>query len=42
MLRFLGPGNYRFADFVKIGVPLTLIALGVTVVLVSFILSFTM
>lgn len=33
-----GPGNYSFLDFVKIGVPLTVIALLVTVLLVPIIL----
>ena len=37
----VGPGNYRFVDFVKIGVPLTLIALGVTVLLVPIVLPFS-
>ena len=36
----VGPGHYSFADFVKIGVPLTLIALAVTVLLVPIILPF--
>ncbi len=30
----LGPGNYRFADFVKVGLPFTLLVLIATVVLV--------
>ncbi len=36
----VGPGNYRFVDFVKIGTPLTLITLVVTVLLVPVILPF--
>ncbi len=36
----VGPGNYRFVDFVKIGAPLTLVALAVTVLLVPVILPF--
>ncbi len=32
----LGPGQYRFADFVKIGVPFTLLVMGVTVVMVPW------
>ena len=34
----VGPGNYRFVDFVKIGVPLAMIALVVTVLLVPVLL----
>lgn len=30
----MGPGNYRFVDFVKIGVPFTLLVMGVTVVII--------
>lgn len=33
----LGPGQYRFGDFLKVGVPLQLIALVITVVLVPLI-----
>lgn len=36
----VGPGSYRFGDFVKVGVPLALIALGVTVGLVPMVLPF--
>ncbi|HEK1685478.1 TPA: SLC13 family permease [Pseudomonas putida] len=32
----LGPGQYRFADFVKIGVPFTLLVMVVTVVMVPW------
>lgn len=34
----VGPGNYRFMDFVKIGVPLTILALVTAVVLVPWLL----
>ena len=34
----VGPGNYRFVDFVKIGVPLAMIALVVTVLLVPVLM----
>ena len=37
----VGPGNYRFIDFVKVGVPFTLIALIVTILLVPILLPFT-
>jgi di/tricarboxylate transporter len=33
----LGPGNYRFGDFVRLGVPLQIIALIITVVLVPIV-----
>jgi di/tricarboxylate transporter len=33
----LGPGNYRFGDFLRIGVPLQLLALIITVILVPLI-----
>jgi di/tricarboxylate transporter len=36
----VGPGNYRFSDFVRIGVPLALITLVATVILVPLILPF--
>ena len=36
----VGPGNYRFVDFVKIGAPLTVIALAVAILLVPVILPF--
>ncbi|MES9832595.1 MAG: SLC13 family permease [Candidatus Thiodiazotropha sp. DIVDIV] len=35
----LGPGNYRFSDFLKIGVPLQALALIVTLVMVPLIFS---
>jgi di/tricarboxylate transporter len=34
----VGPGNYRFSDFVKVGVPFTLLALIISVVLVPWLL----
>ncbi|MBL0935429.1 MAG: SLC13 family permease [Rhizobiaceae bacterium] len=37
----VGPGNYRFFDFVRIGVPFTLIAMVVTILLVPLVLPFT-
>jgi di/tricarboxylate transporter len=36
----LGPGGYRFMDFVRIGVPFTLITLLVVVALVPVVLPF--
>lgn len=36
----VGPGNYRFGDFVKIGVPFAMVALVVTVLLVPLLLPF--
>ena len=36
----VGPGNYRFLDFVRIGTPLWVITLVVLVVLVPFVLPF--
>lgn len=36
----VGPGNYRFADFVRIGVPFTLITLVTCVLLVPLVLPF--
>jgi di/tricarboxylate transporter len=33
----LGPGQYRFADFVKIGVPFTLLVMLVTVLMVPWV-----
>ncbi|MNJ61789.1 hypothetical protein D3C77_575950 [compost metagenome] len=33
----LGPGRYRFGDFVKIGVPFTLLVMLVTVLLVPLV-----
>jgi di/tricarboxylate transporter len=32
------PGNYRFGDFVKVGVPLSLIVMAVCVILVPLLL----
>lgn len=37
----VGPGNYRFVDFVRIGVPFTLIAMVLTILLVPIVLPFT-
>jgi di/tricarboxylate transporter len=37
----VGPGKYRFIDFVKVGVPFTLVALIVTILLVPILLPFT-
>jgi di/tricarboxylate transporter len=36
----LGPGQYRFADFVKVGVPFTLLVMAVTVVMVPWLFGF--
>lgn len=36
----LGPGNYQFSDFVKIGVPFTLLVMAVCVVLILFCFRF--
>lgn len=36
----VGPGNYKFSDFVKVGVPFALIALLVSVTLVPWLLPF--
>lgn len=36
----LGPGQYRFADFMRIGVPFTLIVLATTVLLVPILFPF--
>ncbi|MCL6414355.1 SLC13 family permease [Aestuariirhabdus sp. Z084] len=36
----LGPGNYRFIDFVKVGVPLQLLALVVAIVAVPWLFPF--
>jgi di/tricarboxylate transporter len=36
----VGPGNYRFGDFVRVGVPLALLALAVSVLLVPWLLPF--
>lgn len=32
----LGPGQYRFADFVKVGVPFTVLVMLVTVLMVPW------
>lgn len=37
----VGPGNDRFVDFVKIGVPLTLVDMAVTILRVPILLPFT-
>ena len=34
----LGPGRYRFGDFVKVGVPFTILVMIVSVVLVPWLL----
>ncbi len=36
----LGPGGYRFSDFIKIGVPFTLLVMLVTVFLVPLLFPF--
>lgn len=36
----LGPGEYRFADFVRIGVPFTLLVMAVSVLLVPWLFPF--
>ena len=36
----IGPGNYRFADFLRIGVPFALVALLTSVLLVPLLLPF--
>ncbi|MCD8514320.1 MAG: anion permease [Nitrincola sp.] len=36
----LGPGNYRFVDFAKVGIPLQLLALAVTLFLTPLIFPF--
>jgi len=36
----VGPGNYKFFDFVKIGVPLTVIVMAASTFLVPFVLPF--
>jgi di/tricarboxylate transporter len=37
----LGPGNYRFGDFLRVGIPLQFLALIVTLVLVPLIFEFS-
>ena len=34
----VGPGNYRFSDFVRIGVPFSVIVMVISVILVSWLL----
>ena len=36
----VGPGDYKFADFIKIGVPFTLIIMLVTVFIVPILFPF--
>ncbi|MGS6368192.1 hypothetical protein ACVGXO_10075, partial [Enterobacter hormaechei] len=36
----LGPGNYRFSDFVKLGVPFTVLVMLVCVVLIPVLFPF--
>jgi predicted transporter len=36
----VGPGGYKFADFIKIGVPFTLIVMLVTVFIVPILFPF--
>ena len=36
----VGPGDYKFADFIKIGVPFTLIVMLVTVFIVPILFPF--
>ncbi|GAB2936892.1 SLC13 family permease [Hafnia psychrotolerans] len=36
----MGPGNYRFSDFVRIGVPFTLIVMAVSILLVPVLFPF--
>lgn len=36
----LGPGNYKFSDFVKIGVPFTVLVMLVCVVLIPVLFPF--
>ncbi len=36
----LGPGNYRFSDFVKLGVPFTIIVMVVCVVMIPMLFPF--
>jgi di/tricarboxylate transporter len=39
-LMVMGPGGYRFIDYVRLGVPLTLITSVVTLILIPRIWSF--
>ena len=34
----VGPGNYRFSDFARIGVPFSVIVMVISVILVSWLL----
>ncbi|MCP9267178.1 SLC13 family permease [Xenorhabdus sp. XENO-1] len=36
----LGPGGYRFADFLKLGVPFTLIVMGISVAIIPILFPF--
>ncbi|MCF3835978.1 anion permease, partial [Salmonella enterica subsp. enterica serovar Weltevreden] len=36
----LGPGNYSFSDFVKLGVPFTLIVMAVWIVMIPMLFPF--
>lgn len=36
----LGPGNYSFSDFIKLGVPFTIIVMGVCVVMIPMLFPF--
>jgi di/tricarboxylate transporter len=36
----VGPGNYRFGDFVKVGVPFAVLALLVSVALIPLVFPF--
>ena len=36
----LGPGNYKFADFIRIGVPFTLLVMAVSVVAIPWFFPF--
>lgn len=36
----LGPGHYRFGDFVRVGVPFTLLLMGVSVAMVLWLFPF--
>jgi len=36
----LGPGNYKFGDFVRIGVPFTLLVMLVSVIIVPWLYAF--
>ena len=39
-LMVMGPGGYRFTDYLKIGVPMSLVALAVTTSLIPLIWPF--